>query len=722
MKLLILATPYEAAYIQSSRVLRDNFLAHTVYTNTVSTKSELQILARSVGATHICSSALRNLKLFAPGAAGSQEDNIGTKIDNFICTPDWSQTATKPSGNFMMNHWLTKLRTVPKIKADPMRWQYVEPDNLCEVFAEQQTATAIAVDIETSREGLLTSVAYCALLPNNTTRTYVINVSQPKIEFAFDAIRRLNETTPPKVTQNGRYDCLYFLRFNCPLNNWQYDTAYMMHSIYPELPKDLSFVSAFFLDNYQYWKNESSENLYLYNAKDAHNTLWVFMAQMLYIKSKAPWAMNNYADRFPINYPCLSCEAEGLLTDPVKMEELRVDAEAKKEAARIKLAYLLDTPNFNPGSAPQKIKMFARLGYHAPNARGKKTPSTDKKALLKFSEKSPWYSRLADYCLEYAKHAKASSTYFSIALMNSRLMYKLDPHGTETGRMASSSSSFWCGANVQNIPQYARKMVYSETGYTFVAVDKAQSESFCTAYISEDPTMITAVKDSPDFHCQNASMFFGIPFDKLYDAANSVVLNKIVRTLAKKVNHGANYNMGPSVLLENMGTAAVLEAQRLLNLPASWTLIKVCEHLLACFHSTYKQIKPYYEKVTEEIARTGCISIPGTRFVHRTFLTPWRNKLHLNSVVAHKPQALSVALVNKAFLRIWLELQLGKYNGIMRLKMQVHDEIVSIVKDEYVKEVGQAIADYMVIPTTINGRLMTIPSTIAVGKLWSDAK
>ena len=61
--------------------------------------------------------------------------------------------------------------------------------------------------------------------------------------------------------------------------------------------------------------------------------------------------MHNYADRFPINYPCLSCEAEGLLTDTVKMEELRVDAEARKEAARGKLAYLLDTPNFNPGSA-----------------------------------------------------------------------------------------------------------------------------------------------------------------------------------------------------------------------------------------------------------------------------------------------------------------------------------------------------------------------------------
>lgn len=153
MKLLILATPYEAAYIQSSRVLRDNFLAHTVYTSTVSTKSELQILARSVGATHICSSALRNLKLFAPGAAGSQEDNIGTKLDNFLLTPDWSHTTTKPSGNFMMHHWLTKLRTAPTIKADPMRWQYVEPGNLCEVFAELQSAAAISVDIETSKEG-----------------------------------------------------------------------------------------------------------------------------------------------------------------------------------------------------------------------------------------------------------------------------------------------------------------------------------------------------------------------------------------------------------------------------------------------------------------------------------------------------------------------------------------------------------------------------------------
>jgi hypothetical protein len=52
----------------------------------------------------------------------------------------------------------------------------------------------------------------------------------------------------------------------------------------------------------------------------------------------------------------------------------------------------------------------------------------------------------------------------------------------------------------------------------------------------------------------------------------------------------------------------------------------------------------------------------------------------------------------------------------------VHDEILSIATDDIAEEVSKLQAEYMVIPTEIEGKVMSIPSTIAMGKLWSDCK
>lgn len=52
----------------------------------------------------------------------------------------------------------------------------------------------------------------------------------------------------------------------------------------------------------------------------------------------------------------------------------------------------------------------------------------------------------------------------------------------------------------------------------------------------------------------------------------------------------------------------------------------------------------------------------------------------------------------------------------------MHDEILSIATDDIAEEAAKLQAEYMVIPTEINGQVMAIPSTIATGKLWSDCK
>lgn len=716
----------------------------------ISMLSELAMHAKQAGTSFVATTDISILRLADPSLQGSQNDNIGTiaVVKNpisptaelrIILLPTLAQQHTVNYGAFLIDHFLQKLRYGGTLKKDRFTWNYIGPHNLNSIAGRiSGSSFLVAVDIETSRTDLrITSVAYTAGFYDSTTHaitteTYVIRLAPDTYPFCVDAMRVMNSTKPPKVMQNGQYDASYFLRFNAALENWLYDTFTMAHCIYAELPRDLAFLSSFYLENFRFWKDESGTNLYEYNAKDTHNTFWLWLAQIQYAPE---YAIHNYKTKFPSVFPCLSCAMDGMQVNLDTMQRLHTEESNKRDAAQRKLAYLLGEPNFNPGSSKQTLEMFAALGYK-PSIRTKtikgkqeKVSSSDEKEMNRFKETSILYERIGDYILDYRGAAKAVSTYFEVTLYHDpagiyppRLMYKLEPTGTDTGRLASQESPFWCGTQVQNIPGYARAMVESEPGWSFGAVDKSQAESYCTGYLSQELGLIKAVTTSPDFHCHNASMFFGIPFAELYDAIKRKVLRKDIRTLSKRVNHGANYNMGARVLLTTMGSKAVAFAKGVLKLPSNWSLLKVCEHLMECFDKAYPRIrKDWYNQTIMEVIKTGKLVNP-TGYTRRTFLRPHKSKPELNSAVAHAPQSLSSELVERAMLDIWRTVQLGSHKGRFRLKAPIHDEILFIAKDEVLEECLEIVATKMVIPIVIHGRTMTIPSTKASGKLWSECK
>src|SRR5690606_13404141 len=119
-------------------------------------------------------------------------------------------------------------------------------------------------------------VGYAMLLRDSSTgelysKTGVLNINDM---LDIDYMRKLNDTTAPKVMQNGQYDCSYFLRYNAPVRNYLYDTFIAMHSWYVELSRDLAFITSLFDKRSRYWKDEITRSSELYNAKDCHNTLW----------------------------------------------------------------------------------------------------------------------------------------------------------------------------------------------------------------------------------------------------------------------------------------------------------------------------------------------------------------------------------------------------------------------------------------------------------------
>lgn len=730
-KLLLSVPNKDISYVKTvAGIINQFFNSFTPDAGKYASAEYLINAAVAKNCTHIGTTDFATFKLFDPLLEGTSNENIGSiitvkinsgnKLRVCLLPPLWYSYA-KNEGNFLIERFIRKLHSGTSVTADSFNWEFCTPGNIDHIAGRLDASFLTAVDIETSKVGRkITSVSYTGCWPDPEghlrSYTWVVPCNSTTYPWCITAMRRFNLTASPKVMQNGQYDSVYFLRFNAPLYNYIYDTYHLFHAIYPELPKDLAFISSFYLDNFRFWKDEGSRNLYEYNGKDTHNTLWTLLGMIFEMPDYAP---NNYATKFKLVFPCISCELDGFNIDEEEQAKnwSIEDEKAKTSAAR--LQKLLSVPNFNPGSPKQVMQMFQALGY-------KEAKDTSDLSIIKFGEKDPLFLRLAELIQTYRAATKARSTYFEIELFEGRLFYKLDPSGTETGRMSSKSGSFWCGTQIQNIPPYARGMVVSLPGWSLAGIDKSQSESYCTAYISQDLQLIKNVTTSPDFHCSNASMFFGMAFDELYDVKLKKVLNKAIRKLAKPINHGANYNMGAKTLVDTiisqMGSSALIEIRKLLKLPATMSYQKVAQKALDRFDKVYPRLRSlWYNEIVMEVLRTGKLVTP-VGYVRRTFMNPRKSVADLNACVAHKPQSTSVHLVNEAFYKIWRDLQLKKYRGSFRLKAQVHDEIIPMIKDWCVEIAANEVAEMMVIPTVINGRTMTIPSTVAIGKTWDECK
>lgn len=660
------------------------------------------------------------------------------KVGNitFQCMPSLQSIFSRSYGEFLIEHYIKKLLEPDfLLSPPPLSWELIDASKhagLANIIKEKfQRATLIAIDIETRpvrvtetfgespmAHGMvakkltkrktdpieyimqeITVVGFCGLWKEPDGRLISKSIVIPYKEFEnYNLIKELCGNSVPKVMQNGKYDAIHLITNNIPIENFRYDTYGMMHSWYSELPRTLDFISSFTLREHMYWKDESSFNLEEYNAKDTHATLWACVSLL---QRMPKWAKDNYAENFLQIFPCITCSLEGFAVDWEEFEKKKTYYENKIEET-IKDAELVFGEGFNPNSPIQVKKLLTYFGLPAAD-------SSDKKTMQKFKDLNPFTDRLISYVIDYRKASKVHSTYFQFPFLGDRWLFDLDPFGTETGRYASKSSSLWVGQQGQNFPMEARSPYIADKGWTLGGADNEQSESRCTAYISEDKNLIDTVENSPDFHKTNASLFFGLPFEEI---------TKEIRTLSKRVNHGANYNMGESVLIESMGSKAVLRAGRLLKLPSNWNLKQIAHYLLESFNKAYPDIKgKYYNEVIEEVETTNML-VGATGWTRYCFQKPRESKPALNAYVAHPPQSLSVKIINRAFFKIWYNYQFKE--NIIRMKMQKHDEIIwqSLPENEWV---GEKISEIMAEPTEVKGRLMVIPNEPEVGlRSWGQ--
>jgi DNA polymerase I-like protein with 3'-5' exonuclease and polymerase domains len=745
MHLLLCTTPDQQSFLPRFSKLAA-LIGHrvSVINSTPDTLSELQLKCTKAGIDGIlCANAVLLSRILDSQPDFQRPNNRrGLTLDDYqgsflslkgipvvVLNPP-EHLMTVPYGAFIFSRFIEKL-TKPEqwFEQTPFEWKVFSLREAEETFTDFARSNFIAVDIETPIANDVNKMINCV----SFTAYWKDKHKTFSIVIPFDStvnliwIRKFLSLPAPKILQGGIFDAVRLLRFNCPIDNWLFDTLHLFHSYYSELPKRLDFVAAFALRNIRYWKDDGKsgnlEDYYRYNALDGWATLNSFLALMGELPS---WALKNYVEEFPLVFPSIHCELEGWKVDQVQFLKVKKEKEEEAQQKLEKIRRMLRAANFNPRSPVQMKKLFTILGCGD-------LPSTDAIHTLKAEARHPLNARILGEIKDYKKASKLLSTYIlDFKFWNWRLHYKLNPAGTDTQRLASAESSFGVGFQIQNIPRgdSIKSFLVADSGWRLAEPDFSQSEARCVGYLSGDVNLISLLESGRDYHSWNAQAFFGIPYEKIWDESTGKTRNKEMtelRDLSKRTNHGANYNMTAKVMLDTMGSRKVAEAKRLLRLPAFMNLKDVCSHLLKRYEATYPRVKgDWYNSIITEIETTKKLTSPFGH-VRWFFGDPRNNKHHLNSAIAHKPQNLSVSIINRCFYKIWKESVYGSLQKVLRLKAQIHDSLPYQYK-EGCEWVNQEVVKLMDYPVEVVGcdkvkRIMRIPIAIASGALrWSELK
>jgi len=630
-----------------------------------------------------------------------------------LCLPALRQIHTKSYGRFLIQRYISKL-TKPHIwpKQTKFSFKEVHSEDDCQRMVDDLLASDILVidvenDYQTNCEKfvppeivpklingtaqLITEIGFTGMYFNEETklydtRTYTVKLWPQNFEAKYKACKVLVESPIPKCLQNGKTDIIKMIRIGMVTENYRWDTLNLMHCMYSELPKSLDFLMAFGIRDMRYWKwmgkSADPQDQAEYNAIDTWATANALIALIHEINTHCPWAIKNYLIEFPVVFPSLMMEMQGIPANMERVQAAYDERIALAEKMRTELEIMVGVKGFNPNSPKQVVTLLHAFGY-------KDEKSSDEKTLDKLRNRNPILGRIISHILDIRSIVKEASTYLHPSkFYNGKFYASFNPHGTDTGRLASTEHAFNVGGNMQNIPagkshdslQYSVKDCYElPDGWAFAECDYAQAESRDTAYITGDTGYIKAVDESPDFHSANTSAFFGVPFDEIYDVANKKTLNKTLRDLGKRVNHGANYNMGAWMMMVSMGEKRVAEAQRLLKLPATWSLQNVCEHLLKQFDKAYPVIRGDFQcwiKAKVSVDKKLTNPLGWTRYC---FGNPSQDKLALNAYVAQLPQSLNASTLNTAIMNVFWNVVMP-YGAYVRIFAQIHDSILMAYK------------------------------------------
>ena len=310
---------------------------------------------------------------------------------------------------------------------------------------------------------------------------------------------------------------------------------------------------------------------------------------------------------------------------------------------------------FDLNSPSQITKVLQAKGIHTFQYTPKKKMSTDAKALKGISGKFPFIKKL----LEYRDHYKTKYTYTDplrgYCDENSNIHCNYMQAVAVTGRLTCKSPS------LQVIPRSTgirNAFVPPTKDFIIVPIDLSQVELRMTAHYSNDKILMHAYTYEEDIHTRTAAEIFDVDIEDV---------TKEQRTIAKPINFGIIYGIGPTRLAETLSVS-----------------VSDAKHYIDRYLERYSGVAKFIEKYKKLAKKNGFVKNYFGRVRHLEHLKDsnieeWKRERAYRQAVNFVIQSSSADMFKIILIRCH-ELLKGKRS---KMVMNIHDECVFYVhKDE----------------------------------------
>jgi len=324
-----------------------------------------------------------------------------------------------------------------------------------------------------------------------------------------------------------------------------------------------------------------------------------------------------------------------------------------------------------------------------------KAYSTDVKVLTSLAS-LPY--KIPSLLLRYRSLSKLKSTYLDALVglvhpLTGRIHTSFNQAVTATGRLSSSNP------NLQNIPargeegREIRKGFIANEGCVFLSADYSQIELRVFAHYSGDPAFMEAFRREEDIHARTASEVLGVEKDRV---------TPDMRRIAKAINFGIIYGMGPQTLSEQLGID-----------------LSTAKDYIAAYYSRYQGVARYRNAAVASARERGYVT---TLFQRRRYLPDIEHKNRMiraesERMAINTPiQGTAADLIKKAMIRIHERLREEKLKT--RLLLQVHDELLFEVLENELSQVSGLVKEEM---EGVHRLDVPLKVDIKTGRNWEEA-
>ena len=566
------------------------------------------------------------------------------------------------------------------------------------------------IDIETNHN-FITCIGFCQDGQEAISVPW-IHLRNEEAPLIISAVAKYIKRPIPTVNQNILYDDTILSRWGMPMQNIVGDTMLLAHTLYPEFPKGLDFLTSIYTE-LEYYKDDVKdaggaynpekykEKLYLYNAKDALTTHITYTQQVEDAKELGVY--DFYTKRvMPLFFVYKKITNTGLFVDETKRRQLIIKYGAKlMEALDWLKRSIEEDENINWETFINSPKQVAYLVYDylaCPEITHWKVDSNtgERKQVLSTDEEA-----LEELILNRIKDEQIKKVLYSIILC--RKYYRIvnwlsTPYasdgkmytwynqvGTESGRTSASErpdmyqlvknedgklTKETVGYSFQTIPKHGYELpdgskigndlleiFIPHDGNIFIEGDKSQAEARVVTVLSENYDLLPIFDKPPGIHRLTASWLTG--GDPFKIDKRSTDYDK-----GKRARHAGNYGMGPGRLSQMM------------HLPFS-----ECEIILFKFHRADPSIRGvFHREIVEALHKDRVLTSPHGR--RREFFGRLEEETY-KEAYATIPQATVSDDIKFAMPKMiedapWAQFPIEKHDSILA-------EIPRERKDEYVE-------------------------------------